>query len=1190
MLTEGPDIGNAPATQRQKGTLPLLVVFLLSGASGLIYEVVWSRALVLVFGSTTHAVSTVLAAFMGGLALGSILVGRRGDRLRHPLRVYAWIEVAIAVTALAVLALLPAMVPIYRLLWGVVGDSPTGVTTLRFVLACLVLLPPTTLMGATLPILSAYLERAGQASSGLQETAARDRGTGAGALYAANTLGAVAGVAAAGFLLLPALGMRASALAAAACNLIAAAAAFRLARRSDHLPCASVSAVSHEGEATSPSATAPVPAGHPVVLMVAFGISGAGALIFEVVWTRVLSLVLGSSTQAFTIMLTTFLAGLALGSAAATRLLRRLPDPILAFALTEVAAGAWAFFGIRLFPELPYTFVELFRAAGGPTPLFHAGRFLIAALVMLPPTLFLGAAFPLAARAALAVRSTVSDQVASLYTANTVGAILGSCAAGFLLIPAFGLQNTLVAGCMAVLAAGAVLLAAAPSARPLPRHVLAAALLVSVLVLPGATPPWNSAAMTSGVFQYAPHYIQQFKSRSEFLQYHASQGELFYKDGPTTTVSVERRSERINGEINTVLSVNGKVDASSAGDTDTQVLLGQLPLLAARRAGSVLVIGMGSGVTAGSALTHPVSSLAIVEIEPAIIEAQTFFENVNGRPLMDPRTTVRINDARNDLLMSDETYDVIISEPSNPWITGPSRLFTREFFELARTRLNPGGLLCQWVQLYGLDHDALATILRTYAAVFPHRLVFKGSPGDLLILGSTGPINLDVEEIASRMKNPPVAADLARIDVAEPADLFSRFRLDDNGIEAYISMGSASAGPGHDDGLLNTDDNAKVEFAAARTLYQQDHEANDHEIAQVACSILPHLGFLPGSRENGAISVSSAIARRLIRSGLLEKAEALIVAAQTLPAATPREKADLMAARGALLHKKGDIEGARRVWSEALALDPLQRRATHGLASLMLSAGAIEDASALLRGAADDPLCRILLGKARFLAGDYHGVLSTLEELSDPAAGGRRLDPDAGPMMNLYRGRAMLATGDPEGAVRELRAYFEQHPGAPRPAETSIDAATDLARAWLALGKTSEAIAQFRVVAGLADSLASWNVRQAREALRRKDPASASRSLRAALGWNTQDGGARRLLAHVLTDLGQYDEALAAWRDLDHSSLGDPEALRNIAALSMRMRRPGDAAAAYRRLEGIEGDPAVIEALQAAIRKLEGGT
>ncbi len=1182
MLTEGPDIGNARVTQWQKGTLPLLVVFLLSGASGLIYEVVWSRALVLVFGSTTHAVSTVLAAFMGGLALGSILVGRRGDRLRHPLRVYAWIEVAIAVTALAVLALLPAMVPIYRLLWGVVGDSPAGITTLRFALACLVLLPPTTLMGATLPILSAHLERADQASSGLGETAARDRGAGAGALYAANTLGAVAGVAAAGFLLLPALGMRASALAAAACNLIAAAAAFRLARRSDNRPCASLS---HEGEASFPSGPATVPAGHPAVLMVAFGISGAGALIFEVVWTRVLSLVLGSSTQAFTIMLTTFLAGLALGSAAATRLLRRLPDPILALALTEVAAGAWAFFGIRLFSELPYAFVELFRAVGGPTPLFHAGRFLIAALVMLPPTLFLGAAFPLAARAALAVRSTVSDQVASLYTANTVGAILGSCAAGFVLIPAFGLQNTLVAGCMAVLAAGAVLLAVAPSGRPLPRYGLAAALLVSVLVLPGATPPWNSAAMTSGVFQYAPHYIQQFKSRSEFLQHHASQGMLFYKDGPTTTVSVERRSERINGEINTVLSVNGKVDASSAGDTDTQVLLGQLPLLAARRAGAVLVIGMGSGVTAGSALTHPIPSLAIVEIEPAIIEAQRFFENVNGRPLLDPRTIVRINDARNDLLMSDETYDVIISEPSNPWITGPSRLFTSEFFELARARLNPGGLLCQWVQLYGLDHDALAAILRTYAAVFPHRIVFKGSPGDLLILGSTGPINLDVEEIASRMKKPPVAADLARIDVVEPADLFSRFRLDDAGIEAYISMGSA-----HDDGSLNTDDNARVEFAAARTLYQQDHEPNDHAIAQVSCSILPHLRFLPGSKENGATAVSSAIARRLIRSGLLEKAEALFVAAQTLPAATPRERADLMAARGALLHKRGDFEGARRVWSEALALNPLEPRATHGLASLMLSAGAIEEASALLRGAASDPLCRILLGKARFLAGDYQGALLTLEGVSDQAAGARRLDPDAGSMINLYRGRAMLATGDPAGAVRELRAYFEQHPGAPRPAETSIDAATDLARAWMALGKSSEAIAQFRVVAGLADSLASWNVRQAIEALRRKDPSSASRSLRAALTWNTQDGGARRLLAHVLTDLGQYDEALAAWRDLDHSSLGDPEALRNIAALSMRMRRPRDAAAAYRRLEGIEGDPAVIEALQTAIRKLESGT
>ncbi|HET9482082.1 MAG TPA: fused MFS/spermidine synthase [Candidatus Polarisedimenticolia bacterium] len=1165
MLSDRAGLNNERA-----GRIPLLIIFFLSGASGLVYQVVWSRSLVLVFGSTTHAVSTVLAAFMGGLALGSILVGRRGDRMAAPLRAYAIIEVAIAGLAVSVLLILPALVPVYRLAWSAAGASPAALNGLRFVMACLVLLPPTTLMGATLPILSAHLER-GPGGRG------RTRGSGAGALYASNTTGAVAGTAAAGFLLLPALGMMSSALVAAAANLIAAAAAFRLARLS--------------GESSRADAGAPPPAAQPIaapaaprttatfgILLVAFAASGAGALIFEVVWTRILSLVLGSSTQAFTIMLTTFLAGLALGSAAATRLLPRIANPLLVFALIEIGAGLTAFLGIYLFPELPWVFLKLFRGVGGSSPVFQVGRFLIAALVMLPPTLLLGAAFPLAAHAALLRRGEVSSPVAILYTANTIGAIAGSLVAGFRLIPVVGLQGGLVVGCMVNLAAGALLLAFNPSGRPALRYALAGALILCLPGLVVGAPRWNAMLMSSGVYQYAPRYLQQFQSRRDFLRYHGEQSPLYYKDGPTTTVSVEQRAEKIDGQVNIVLSVNGKVDASSVGDMDTQVLLAQLPLLASPAAWSVMVIGMGSGVSAGSALTHPIEKLAIVEIEPAIMEAQAFFEQVNGRPLEDPRVTVRINDARNDLLVSPETYDVIISEPSNPWITGPSRLFTLEFFELARRRLNDGGILCQWVQLYGMDADALKALLRTFGRVFPHRMVFKGNQGDLVILGSASPLRLDLESMRSRIGQPGVAADLARIQVRDASDLLARFRLGDRGLETYT--GSDGTGP------INTDDNALVEFAAARSLYRDDHQANDRELADVADSVLPQV-ILPADE---AAAFPAHLAHRLIRSGLTGRAGIVLESAlgdQGLPI---ESRAALIALRGDLLARQGDLAGASGAWREALALRPGQPRAAQGLAARLMAQGDPAGAASLLNAAAGDPACRVELARALLLLGDPHGAIDALEvfRAGDGGAYGAALDdPELAPLLHLHRGRALLAAGDPTGAVASLSRYFDLFPTTPRPAETSIEAATDLARAHLALGRTDEAVAQFRVVTGLADSLASWNRKQADAAVEKRELPAAARHLRTALRYNPQDAGSLRLLGYTLNDLGEHAEAIDVWRDLNRRLDGDMEALRNIAGLALKLERPSEAVEAFRRMKPLEGDPAILAWIDAEILRIE---
>jgi len=1158
MLPDEPDTGNDHG-----GRSVLLLIFLLSGASGLIYQVVWTRSLMLVFGSTTQAVSTVLAAFMGGLALGSVLAARRGDRLANPLRTYAWIELAIAGMSVAVLGVLPALTPIYRAAHDLAGASPAALDALRFLLAGLALLPPTTLMGATLPILSAHAERAPRRGPGRR----RVRGSGAGALYAANTIGAVAGTAIAGFALLPALGMTRSALVAAAANLAAAVAAWLLSRKRVEAALPAAGPAASREPVPSPADT-----GRFAALLLVFAASGAGALIFEVVWTRILSLVLGSSTQAFTIMLTTFLTGLALGSAFATRLLPRIRNPIAAFALVELGAGASALLGVTLFPELPYAFLALFRSVGDAPLALDAGRFLIAAVVMLPTTLILGAAFPLAARAALADGPPVSRRVGVLYTWNTVGAIIGSTAAGFSLIPSLGLQGTLVAGCLILLASGGLLVVLSPGGRPVTRLGIAALLLICLPGLFLGMPPWNRAVMTSGVFQYAPRYVTQFQSRRQFLDYHGNLRQLFYEDGPTTTVAVERRPERVDGKVNTVLSVNGKVDASSVGDMETQVLLGQLPLLVAGRARSVLVIGMGSGVSAGSTLTHPVDDLTIVEIEPAIVRAQALFSEVNGRPLSDPRTTIRINDARNDLLVSDRSYDVIISEPSNPWISGPSKLFTREFFSLARSRLNAGGVLCQWVQLYGLDAPTLSSLLRTYADVFPHRAIFKGALGDLLILGSERELTLDAAVIAARMERPPVGDDLARVGIRSPADLLVRFRAGDEGIEAFIAPDG--------DVPLNTDDNALVEFAAARSLYRDDAMANEKRLVAIPDTVLRHL-----TRASVMSDLPAELAARLIRLGLLDRAAALVQGAlgESGPGRTDRE-ARLLALSGEVLMKKGDEDGARAAWMEALAIDARQPGATRGLAARLAHDGDAENAEAMLERASADPGCRLDLARLRFERGDAAGVIETLRPLRDPAPG---WDPEVAPLACLYRGRALLATGRPGEAIAELRRYFDLFPEYPRPAERSIEAAIDLSRAYLAVGREDQAVAQFRVVTGLSDSLAAWNRRQSEQSIARGDLPAAVSYAREALRWHPGDTAALRALGATLNATGPLDEAIAAWNEIDRKLAGDEEALRNIAGLSLRAGRPDAALEAFRRLRAIESDPGALDRIESAISELE---
>lgn len=783
----------------------LLVCFLCSGMSGLIYELSWVRQLELVFGSTTYAVATVLAVFMGGLALGSFLMGRLVHRLSgfHPLRVYAWIEVGIAVLAFITPYLIQSFVPVEQALWKNVESSFAATTLLRFALSALVLIVPTLLMGATLPLMSELVTRDKQLNRHF-----------VGWLYTFNTAGAVLGCLLAGLVFFPKVGLIHTQWIAMGLNAVAALGAWRLSSGMlrdhevenqstlrDELPGTRLVQAS-DIEPTLQEARA---------LVGMYAVSGFVSMLYEVAWSRVLVLVLGSSIYAYTIMLSTFLLGLALGAWAGNRFLKNRAYVFHAIALAQVFILLTTYVGVQSVEDLPYLYLKAFEAFPSSPETFLGIQFLFAFALMILPTIGLGAMFPIVLQGLPTTGSTTPALVGWAYTWNTVGAILGSVAAGFWLVPLVGSQKTMLLGVLlnAALGAWAMSFMQRGFLRRCRRTVGAALLLAGFAGL-SLTPPWDPAVMSSGMFRYAKDYAGL--DREEFLKRLKSlSGEvLFFDEGLTCTVTVKRSGDLIN------LAVNGKPDASvpsslkdpfstsedtRQGDLGTQILLGQLPLLLGERRDDVLVIGLGSGVTLGSVLTHPVKRVDCLELEHAVVEGSRFFEEYNRKPLADPRTHMVVNDARNHLLVNDRQYDVIISEPSNPWIPGAANLFTKEFFELSRTRLRPQGTFCLWLQMYEIEPEHFELILRTFASVFPEMHLFRNG-FDAVVLGSAQPLSIDLSRVKARWSE-EVQQQFAWMRTRTLEELLTHYWIGGRQLRDEV------AGAG-----FNTDDNRFIEFAA----------------------------------------------------------------------------------------------------------------------------------------------------------------------------------------------------------------------------------------------------------------------------------------------------------------------------------------------------------------------------------------
>jgi predicted membrane-bound spermidine synthase len=808
----------------------ILLALFVSGMAGLMHEVVWAKFLIDLTGNTARSNAVVLTVFMAGLAIGAVLFGKRVDRWKNPLRTYAWLELAIGAYCL----LLPLLVRLagaaYEAAAARFFEETTLKLFLRFLLSVSVVSAPAILMGATLPILAKHLV------SDVAQTRREVAG-----LYAANNIGAVFGSGLAGFVTLPLLGILPSLVLASFANFAAAAMVWLLSRRT--------AAPIRPSPSSDPPAAEVADSGRLygnaqlLATRIALFLAGFAAMGYEVVLLRVIALAFGSSTYSFTVMLMCFITGIGLGSAVLTGIEVRRPLWLLgASQLAVVASFALV---APWMERLPYWLglmrVDLQGAALG-FELYELSKALLCLLIFFVPTLCIGIGFPLVAHVQARSVSSIGGTVGSTYAWNTFGNVLGVLVTSLILIPWVGIGRSFEVNLLFSLVSALSILAVAYECRPRLR-LAATALALAALALyavqfrewpktinlaadhlrlrEGPPPGWTSAQRSS-------HPTASFQAwKLNYVQDLASFRRYYFEEDENNTVLAFEVEEGVE------LFVNGKGDASTyPGDLINQVVLGHVPLFINLDAKTAMVIGHGSGITAGSAMLHGLEHLDIVEISEGVMGADYLFEAHNNRVLSQPQVEVTIDDARTFLRTVPRRYDVIISVPSNPWIAGIGSLFTVEFFTDARERLNPGGLLCMWFHQYEQSDAACELVLRTLGSVFEHAVVFHSFGSDVLAIASADPIEPDFARMEARFEEPAILSDYFRIGITNLAALLAHHAISPSRFQAIVGKGP-----------LNTDSHQRLQYAAPR-----DHFANT-----TATLVSTFEGFhsLPGGGTDG---------------------------------------------------------------------------------------------------------------------------------------------------------------------------------------------------------------------------------------------------------------------------------------------------------------------------------------------------
>ncbi len=728
-------------------------LFLISGAAGLIYQVVWSRSLTLIFGSTTLAVSTVITAFMAGLGLGSWIFGRYSDRLKKALPLYALLEVGIALAALLFPLLIKVLQPAFLGVSRNLPDSYILFPLLRFLICLIALLLPTVLMGGTLPVMTRFFVKEKGTLGGNVST-----------LYALNTFGAMIGCFTAGFFLIPELGINGTVAIAVAINLLAAAVALVVSRTEKALSPAGSTAeqrpelsVDDDGGGISPT-----------LVLWFFGIAGFTSLAYEVLWTRALLFHLGwFAVYAFTIILTTFLFGIAAGSASYTLFFRKGRNLLAAFAIIEITIGIFGALSPLIFGGL----FEIILGFEAHLPSDNWWRFIFARAggsfaVMLVPTFLMGLAFPLAsalyARAGRGYGSTVGN----IYASNTLGAILGSMLAGFLLLPALGLARSMAFVSLINLILGGVILLT--GSRDKGRRGMAFVLLLVV---------FGGGLINLLTSNNRPMILQSrhFKNPNRPMQL------LYANEGATTSLAVLHDVNSGHDELN----INGESTAyTTYTDMQVHLMLSHLPLLCTDNPEKVLVIGFGLGSTSYGATLHPtVQEVRCVELVPKEVETAEFFESVNHGVLKDDKFKLTIDDGRNFLFQTSENFDLISFNAIHP--SHSPALYTVEFYEECLEHLTDDGVICAWVPNNSFTELQFRILLRTFTSAFPHSSLWYVNPNHLVLIGTRNRLQIDFDDFRQRLAIEPVRRELERFTMEDPYQMLAYHLMDEKDLERY---------------------------------------------------------------------------------------------------------------------------------------------------------------------------------------------------------------------------------------------------------------------------------------------------------------------------------------------------------------------------------------------------------------------
>ncbi|HTJ21265.1 MAG TPA: fused MFS/spermidine synthase [Gemmatimonadaceae bacterium] len=712
--------------------LPLLyVVFVLSGAAGLIYESIWTRYLGLFVGHSAYAQVIVLVIFLGGMSLGALLIGRRTERVTRPLFWYAIVELATGMIGLVFHDVFVATTDFtYLSIFPAIGLGAAQ-TIVKWGIAGLLILPQSILLGMTFPLMSA----------GVVRRLPQRVGDALATLYFANSFGAAVGVLIAGFWLVAAVGLPGTLLAAAMLNIVVAAAVFIAVRTTTGAE--TTAAVEAAQEQTFNGLSKPRL--WRLLLAVSFG-TALSSFIYEIGWIRMLALVLGSATHSFELMLSAFILGLALGALWVRRRADERATSLRFLGLVQVAMGSLAIATLPVY-LMTFDWMVSFMAAFAKTSqgyaMFSVSRYVICLAVMLPATFCAGMTLPLITR--VLVGASVGERaIGQVYGVNTLGSIVGAGVAGLVLMPLLGLKWLLVAGASVDIALGVALLAgdgrSATDDRPsrwTPKLLLAGGLAAAVIIA-SLRAQLDHTVLTSGVFRYGT------------VQAPGSREVLFYKDGRTATVSVRR----IPDTHGLTLATNGKPDASLGPewlnakvepkpgafthDAPTQLFVPLIPLAYVPNAKTAAVIGFGSGMTSHALLGSPVlQSVVTIEIEPEMIRASRNFYPANARAYDDKRSTFVIDDARAYFAASGKRFDLIVSEPSNPWVSGVSGLFTAEFYERITHYLTPNGVFAQWLHLYEIDDALLLSVMSALSEHFPTYSIYQISNRDIILVATT---------------------------------------------------------------------------------------------------------------------------------------------------------------------------------------------------------------------------------------------------------------------------------------------------------------------------------------------------------------------------------------------------------------------------------------------------------------------